>query len=91
MLSPTASRQEGPGIRFGEVGQRSTPYGQADPFPDPSGPLIRRSRECLCPTPRRPVRLGHEESPHSAGAGAGERERKAKRQRTYVGGGGRVH
>ena len=80
MFLPAAPRQEGPGLRFGEVGQRSQPHGQAGPGPDPPGPLIRRPRECLRPTPRRPVRPGHEESPHPARAGAGERERKAQRQ-----------
>lgn len=91
LLPPTAPSQEGPGLRLGEVGQRSPPHGQTDPGPDPPGPLVRRPRECLRPAPRRPVRPGHEESPHSARAGAGEREREAQRQRTYVGRGGSVY
>ncbi len=40
LLMPTAPRQEGPGLRFGEVGQRSPPHGQACPGPDPPGSLI---------------------------------------------------
>lgn len=43
MSLPTAPRQEGAGLSFGEVGQRSPPHGQAGSGPDPSGPLIRRS------------------------------------------------
>lgn len=43
MYLPAAPRQEGPGIRFGQVGQRSSPHGQASSGSDPSGPLIRRS------------------------------------------------
>lgn len=80
ILMSTAPCQEGPGIRFGEVGQRSSAHGQASSGLDPPGPLVRRPRECLRPPPRRPVRPGHEESPHSAGAGAGEREHKAQHQ-----------
>lgn len=83
--------QKGAGLCFGEMGQRSPPYGQAGSRLDPTGPLIRCSRECLRPTPGRPVRLGHEASPHSAGAGARERKHKAQCQRTYVGRGGRIH
>lgn len=88
---PVAPRQEGPRLRSGKVGQRSSPHGQAGPGPNPPGPLIWCSWECLRPTPRRPVWPGHEESPHSARAGAGERERKAQCQWTHVGCGGSVY
>lgn len=86
-----APRQEGPRLCFGEVGQRPPPHGQAGAGTDPAGPLVRRPGERLRPAPGRPVRPGHEASPHPAGAGAGEGEHKAQRQRTHVGRGGGVH
>ncbi|XP_068430767.1 Golgi phosphoprotein 3-like isoform X2 [Clinocottus analis] len=90
-LVEKAPRQEGPGVRLGEVGQRSPPHGQAGSVPDPSGPLVRRPGERLRAAAGRPVRPGHEEGAHAAGAGAGEGERQAQRQRTHVGRGGRVY
>lgn len=91
LVLSAAPCQEGPGLCFGQVGQRSAPHGQEGPGLDPPGSFVRRSGERLRPTPRRPVRPVHEESPLPARAGAREGVHKAQRQWTNVGCRGGIH